>query len=342
MVAHHGAALKMAQVPDHPRNTFDWLGGIDHELAFLDALERGRLHHAWLVSGPDGLGKATFAYRAARRLLGATPDSRDGALGSSPQDPVSRQIMARAHPDLLVLQRDAEDGKARRNIPVDEARGLTEFFSKSPAAAPYRVAIIDAADDLNPSAANALLKTMEEPPARGVILLISQSPGALLPTIRSRCRRLTISVPSMATSAPWVAQRADVDVETAVKLLEMANGAPGAAWRLGASGALEALATAERLISTLPRGDEAAEISLAESFRGSQGAVRFKLIFDCLAESVRSKCAAQAKTGRVSTDLDKWSHAWSEMIALQSRVEAVNLDRGEAFLVTLSRLRAVG
>lgn len=331
----------MARVPEHPRQTFDWLGSTEHERAFLDALLRGRLHHAWLVSGPEGAGKATFAYRAARRLLGATPISTGAVLGASAQDPVSRQIIARAHPDLLVLQRDAEDGKTRRNIPVEEARGLAEFFSKSPAAAPYRVAIVDAADDLNASAANALLKTIEEPPARGVIFLISQSPGALLATIRSRCRRLTLSVPEIAISAPWIADRAGVDEVAAAQLLDLAKGAPGAAWRLGASGALEALASVERVISALPRGDEAAELSLAESFRGSQGAVRFKLIFGGLAQAVRFKCLAQADGGAISQSLERWSRAWSEMMALQERVEAVNLDRGEAFLVTLSRLRAI-
>jgi DNA polymerase-3 subunit delta' len=98
--------------------------------------------------------------------------------------------MARAHPDLLVLERESPDGKPRRVIPVDEARALPEFFSKSPATAAYRVAIIDAADDLNVNAANAVLKTLEEPPPRGVLFLVSHAPGGLLPTIRSRCRRL--------------------------------------------------------------------------------------------------------------------------------------------------------
>jgi DNA polymerase-3 subunit delta' len=342
LVARFGVALTDVQIPEHPRSSFEWVGPLDHESAFVDALERGRLHHAWLITGPEGAGKATFAYRAARRLLGASP-RRDGApLESNPHDPVVRQIMARAHPDLLVLQRDPEDGKARRNIPVDEARNLSEFFSKSPAAAPYRVAIVDAADDLNQSAANALLKTMEEPPARGVIFLISQSPGGLLGTIRSRCRRLAITAPDLSISAPWVAGRAGVERSAALQLLEIARGAPGAAWRLGASGALEALATAKRLISALPDGDERAELALAESFRGAQGAVRFQLIFDCLAAGVQTQCVAQAENGPISMNLDKWSRAWSEMMALHDRVEAVNLDRGEAFLVTLSRLRALG
>jgi DNA polymerase-3 subunit delta' len=240
-----------------------------------------------------------------------------------------------------VLQRDAEDGKSRRNIPVDEARGLAEFFSKSPAAAPYRVAIIDAADDLNASAANALLKTMEEPPARGVIFLVSQSPGALLPTIRSRCRRLNLQPPDLASSALWVAERTGLGEGETRALLELARAAPGAAWRLAAAGAIDAVASATRVMSSLSGGDEAFELALAETFRGPQGAGRFRLIFDCLAEQVRTHTLAQAKDRGPPMSLDAWSRAWSEMMALQDLVEAVNLDRAEAFLVTLSRLKAI-
>src|SRR5665213_157297 len=127
----------------HPREVFTFEGGAAVEEAFWDALERGRMHHAWLLTGREGMGKATFAYRAARRLLGAAAEPALGLLGSRPDDPVCRQIMARAHPDLLVLQRDTEDGKARKGIPVDDARALAEFFAKTPAAAPYRVAIVD-------------------------------------------------------------------------------------------------------------------------------------------------------------------------------------------------------
>ena len=125
----------MGEAIPHPRETFDWAGEAAHERAFLDALDRGRLHHAWLIVGPEGVGKATFAYRVARRLLGARPNPGFGLLGAAPEDPVSRQILGRAHPDLMALQRDPEDGKSRRGIPVEEARGLPEFFSKSPASA---------------------------------------------------------------------------------------------------------------------------------------------------------------------------------------------------------------
>jgi len=326
----------------HPRETFDWAGPTDHEAAFLDALGRGRLHHAWMVTGPRGVGKATFAYRVARRLLGARPDSHLGGLGSSPTDPVSRQILARAHPDLLVLQRDPEDGKARRNIPVEEARDLSAFFAKSPAAAPYRVAIIDTAEDLNAAAANALLKTLEEPPARGVILLLATSPGALLATIRSRCRRVAMHVPERTGAVSWVAERAGVTAREASRLLDMTLGAPGAAWRLAALGALDAADAAARLVAALPAGDEKAALDLADGFRGAQGPTRFALLFDCLAEEVRARALSLLSGDVTNVRAEAWSRAWSEMMALRERVEAVNLDRGEALLVTLSRLQALG
>ncbi|MGZ3273331.1 MAG: DNA polymerase III subunit delta', partial [Caulobacteraceae bacterium] len=123
----------------HPRDATRLEGLESAEQAFLAALERGRLHHAWLLVGPEGVGKATFAYRAARRLLGARPEPEFGLLGADPQDPVFRQVCGHAHPDLMVLERDDGEGKARKSIPVDEARALPEFFSKSPGRAAYRV-----------------------------------------------------------------------------------------------------------------------------------------------------------------------------------------------------------
>src|SRR5690606_24114004 len=124
----------------------------------IQASARGRLHHAWLLTGPKGAGNANFAYRAARWLLGGALDPAQGPLGVSPDDQVFRWVAAQSHRDLLVLERPAD----KKAIPVEEARRLPEFFAKAPGVAPYRGAIIDAADDLNLNSANAVLKTLEE------------------------------------------------------------------------------------------------------------------------------------------------------------------------------------
>ena len=332
----------MTQALPHPRETFDWAGDEAHERAFLDALERGRLHHAWLVIGPEGVGKATFAYRAARRLLGARPEASLGPLGSAPDHPVCRQILGRAHPDLMVLQRDPEDGKSRRGIPVDEARALPEFFAKSPASAPYRVAIIDTADDLNNFGANAVLKTLEEPPERGVLFLISHAPGGLLATIRSRCRRLRLEVPEPARAARWVASRAEVGAGDAERLLAMARGAPGGAWRLAADGALEADRMAHDLLAALPEPDERAMLAIADSFRGPAGLVKFQLFFNRLADQVHAMATRRAAEGERGLALDRWTEIWDDLVAAPLDAEAINLDRADLFFTTLSRLKAIG
>ncbi|MEC8533982.1 MAG: DNA polymerase III subunit delta', partial [Pseudomonadota bacterium] len=221
---------------DHPRDRFDLVPDAAAEAAFLDAWERGRLHHAWLLCGVEGTGKATFAYRAARRLLGAAADPGRGPLGARRDDPVSRLISAQSHPDLLVLERMVEGGKTKKSISVDQSRDLPEFFSKSPSQAQHRVAIIDAADDLNLNAANALLKVLEEPPERGVLFLVTHAPGRLLATIRSRCRRLSFPIWSQERLETLVRNRTGAEPEEAEHAAAMAGGSPGAALAL-ASGA---------------------------------------------------------------------------------------------------------
>jgi DNA polymerase-3 subunit delta' len=249
-------------------------------------------------------------------------------------------MIAHAHPDLLVLQREGLDGKARRAIPVDEARALPEFFAKSPATAPYRVAIIDSADDLNANAANAVLKTLEEPPERGVVFLVSHAPGGLLPTIRSRCRTLRFATPPTETALAWVMGRAGVGESDARRLLAMGRGAPGQAWRLSVTGALAADDEARALLASLPKTDDAAMSVLAESFRHPAGGDRFNLFFNRLADNIHNRAigAATMGEGRVG---DRWVEAWEYVTDLPRSVEAVNLDRADAFLSALGRLRAI-
>ncbi len=251
-----------------------------------------------------------------------------------------RQVAARAHPDLLVLQRDTEDGKTRRGIPVDDARGLPEFFAKSPASAPYRVAIIDAADDLNANAANAVLKTLEEPPSRGVLLLVSHTPGGLLATIRSRCRRLRFALPPPETAVAWVADKARVGPDDAERLVAMAHGGPGLAWRLSFAGALDIDAQARALLASLSHPDERVAASLADSFRGPMGGDKFQLFFNRLSDIIHERSAVDARMGQ-GTRLDRWAEAWEYLVELPRAVEAVNLDRADAFMTALGRLRAI-
>ena len=326
--------------PAHPRDVYGLDGQSAAEAAFIDALERGRLHHAWLLTGPEGVGKATLAYRMARRLLGARPDPSMGLLGAAPSDTVSRQVAARSHPDLMVLERLTDDGKARKSIPVDEARQLPEFFSTTPAISPYRVAIIDAADDLNANAANAVLKTLEEPPPRGVIFLISHAPGKLLPTIRSRCRRLVVPAPGVAAAAEMVERMADVSGRDAERLARMAHGAPGRALQLAAAKALEMDDAANEILRGLPKLDEGALLALADTFRGAEGAARFELLMDRLADQVRIFATQVVADGKNSPGLDRWAAAWERLSRWPGEAEAVNLDRADVFWSVISDLRA--
>jgi DNA polymerase-3 subunit delta' len=321
----------------HPREVFDLTGHEAAEEAFEASRARGRLHHAWLLTGPEGAGKATFAYRAARRLLGAPEDLAHGILGASPDHPVSRQVIAHAHPDLFVIERLGEDGKVRKVIPVEETRRISEFFSKSPASAPHRVAIVDAVDDLNPFGANAILKTLEEPPPHGILLMVSHSPGRLLPTIRSRCRRLPFAPLSLDETAAFVRDREDVSAEDALRLAKMAGGAPGRAWALAGAKAIDIDDAARALIEALPRLDEALALSLADRFRGGEGQAQFNLLFDRLAERVHGFAADQAGLG--IGGLDRWAQAWETLQRLSREVEALNLDRADALFTALGELR---
>jgi DNA polymerase-3 subunit delta' len=335
----------VAAAPLHPRESYA-LRGLDAAVAaFTEAQARGRLHHAWLLTGPEGMGKASFAYRAARRLLGARPipGARPGdgdLLASSPDDPVCRMVAARSHPDLMVLERMSEASPTRKSIPVDEARRLPEFFSKAPAIAAFRVAIIDAADDLNVNAANAVLKTLEEPSGRGVLFLVSHSPGRLLPTIRSRCRRLAFAPWSEPDLIGFINEHLNLDADDAVRLARMSRGAPGRAVSLAARGALDIDRQVEGILERLPTTDGPELLGLADSFRGPEGGPRFNLLLERFADRLQAAATARMETGALAA-ADRWSDAWDRLIRLPDQVEALNLDRADAFWSLMGDLRAV-
>lgn len=184
----------------HPRETRRLFGHDAAQGEFLAAYRAGRMHHAWLIEGPQGIGKATLAYAMARFLL-AHPDAGSadiGAMGDlsvDPENSVARHIAARSEPGLAVLTRGWDPKRKRflSALTVDEVRKGLHFFAMTAAGSGWRVAIIDAADDMNVNAANALLKTLEEPPARSLWLIIAHVPGRLPATLRSRCRRLRLA-----------------------------------------------------------------------------------------------------------------------------------------------------
>lgn len=317
---------------DHPRDRFDLIPDAAAEAAFIDAQTRGRLHHAWLLCGVEGSGKATFAYRAARRLLGAAPDPSRGPLGTSPHDPVARTIAAQSHPDLLVLERAVEGGKVKKSISVDQARDLPEFFSKSPSQAHYRVAIIDAADDLNLNAANALLKVLEEPPERGVLFLVTHAPGRLLATIRSRCRRLAFPVWPQHALEDLVRDRTGVPSAEAARIAAMAGGSPGQALALASGATLEADQIAQAWVAA-DQIDRAEALALADKFRGAEGQERFETLMDRLIAAVKVRALDEGASGA------KWAELWTRLSELPDRTAAINLDRGDVLAGALADLQ---
>jgi len=202
--------------------------------AFRDGMASGRLHHGWLISGPQGVGKALFAEKAALRVLagGAGPPVHEPGLDVPDEHPMAKLAAAGSHPDLMRLERLPRDtgGDLARNINVDQVRGLQRLFATTATFSPWRIVIIDAIDDLERSAANALLKNLEEPPANSLFLLVSHSPERLLPTIRSRCRQLRLShlgdeamTSALGTALP------DADAQEISALREAGQGSPGRA-----------------------------------------------------------------------------------------------------------------
>src|SRR6201991_2187220 len=187
----------------HPRETMSLFGHREAELALLNAYRSGRIPHAWLIGGAQGIGKATLAYRMARFVLAhrdplASKVQSAETLEVDPSHPVARHVAAGAHGGLLTLERTLNDkGEMRTVITVDETRETIPFFGSTAAVEGWRVCIVDTVDELNANSANALLKVLEEPPVRSLFLLVSNAPARVLPTIQSRCRKLGLR--SLAT-----------------------------------------------------------------------------------------------------------------------------------------------
>jgi len=224
---------------------------------FSDAWKRGALHHAWLLAGPKGVGKATIAREAATRVLAdaAGPPVDAPALETPEDHRIARLVEAGSHPDLRWLERLVNDktNNLARNITVDQVRSLGDLFDLTPALSPWRVVVIDSIDDLEKSAANALLKMLEEPPANTIFFLVSHSPGRLLPTIRSRCRRLDFqSLDDDAMTSVLAKSLPDQKDFERARVIAVADGSAG---RAIAMAALDLVGLEEKAIKILRQGD---------------------------------------------------------------------------------------
>ncbi|MGI9515307.1 MAG: DNA polymerase III subunit delta' [Anderseniella sp.] len=223
----------------HPRHSQNLVGHDAAERHLLEAYHSGRFHHGWLITGPQGIGKATLAYRLARYLL-RYPDHETAptdTLSVPSDDFVASQVSARSHPDLLVVQRQVEKGKLKAGITVEASRKVTDFFAMTAGAGGWRIAIVDVADEMNAAAANSILKTLEEPPEKSLFIVLCHEPGKLLPTIRSRCIELPLQPLSLEETASALEQLPGGLGKVALPHIGIANGRPGLALALAETGA---------------------------------------------------------------------------------------------------------
>ena len=305
------------------------------------------MHHAWLITGPEGIGKATLAYRFARRLLAGLPDDPAAGLALDPSHPVFRRVAAASHADLLSVERAWDDKRKRlrSEIVVEDVRAVADFLRLTPAEGGWRVVVVDGAEEMNRNAANALLKVLEEPPARAVLLLTCAAPGRLLPTIRSRCRRLRLSAPADAPMRAlldrYLPEMAAPDRE---KLLALAEGSPGRALRLADEEGLAIAALVDGVLADLPRLPPARAHEVADALGRSEAA--FSLFMDllrgALAAALRAdlRGRADAAQRRLVTlrALDAWGDVWQGLTRLQDETERFSLDRRQAVLAGLALL----
>ena len=335
----------------HPRETITLFGQSKAEADFLDGYASGRLHSGWLIQGPRGIGKATLAWKIAAFLLSEPTD--DGlfhapppptSLTVSPENPNARLIQAGAHPRLYVVRRPYDDKtkKLKTEITVDAVRGVKSFFHMSAADGGRRVVIVDAADEMNRNAANAILKELEEPPANTTILLVAHQPSRLLPTIRSRCRELRCSILQPDALRDALGQAGQPN-DASEALTVLAAGSAGDAIRLINHDGLAIYGELVRLLDGLPSVNRPAALALANASIGAANAVRYGMILD-LFDQFLSRAARAGLMGEPSTQAapnearllarispnDHAARSWAQLQQdLSARVRhgrAVNLD----------------
>jgi DNA polymerase-3 subunit delta' len=371
----------MAKAPPPPENPItppeaatQLIGHGEAEATFLKAFASGRMPHAWLVSGPKGIGKATLAFRMARFLLAqgmaapadegggmglfgdepaAAPDNTPFDLNIGPDHPIFGRVRELSHSDLRVLRRGINEktGKLRNEIIIDDVRDAINFLHLMPAESDWRVLVVDSADELNRNAANALLKILEEPRPRSVLILISHAPGRLLPTIRSRCRRLVLEpLPAETLRHELRSHCPDLGGADLDLVLALAEGSLGRAVTFGRDQAARDLfQSIAQLLGGWPDFDPAGLHRFGDRLAGKGGEANFDIaitLFDWwLARFVRRAAAKDRPFTEVfpgesslidrlaaAASLDHWLQSWEKIGRLFARVASANLDRKQAWV----------
>jgi DNA polymerase-3 subunit delta' len=353
------AASPEGEAAPPPRHNPELLGHESAESTLLAAYNSGRLPHAWLIAGPQGVGKATLAFRFARflfaqgesgmgGLFGADAAAKPQSLAVSPEHPAFRLVAGGGHPDLLVVERgyDFKRKKFRSEIVVDDTRAIGGFLHLTASQGGYRVVIVDTADDMNRNSANALLKVLEEPPKRAVLLLLSESPGRLLPTIRSRCRLIHVSkLPDQAVLAAISRYAPEVSAADVAALTALAEGSIGRALALAAGGGIEIQRGLYRLLGEIPAMDgESLHVFAEQMTRGEGDGFRIlsELLPNAVATMVRlalgrpdpTPSAERATLARLASraPLAQWVEVWRKICHLFAAAERIELDRKQTVL----------
>jgi DNA polymerase-3 subunit delta' len=350
-----------------PWRTGELLGHETAERTLLAAHSGGRLHHAWLIAGQRGIGKATLAWRFARFLLAG--QAQGGLFGGGPESldvpvdaPGRALINARSHPDLFHLRRtlNPDTARIRGEIAVSDVRELGAFMHMTPALGKWRVAIVDAADEMNRNSANAVLKILEEPPPNAVLLMVAHAPGRLLPTIRSRCRRLSLQPLADEAVVRLLEQHApSFASEERAALARLSEGSIGYALELSGAGSLELYREMIDVLASLPKLDLPRLHGFAERFarRGEEANAAWRSL-QYLLDSWLKSLARQAVVGQeaasvvsaesglrarllAGASLDRWIEAWEKVAAILSDADRKNLDRKQTVLSGFLHLQSI-